>query len=141
MNDDNQTTADLAQRLRPHRKALVEGAEAVMKRLSRLAGRGRAGKSQLHRLAAVCNQAECVEEIENYLRYQASRDGERFWDTASVTDVVDEARKRLTGLPDDAAKVAAWRLYAVYLMRAFTYHAECNKVDEERNENARRRPR
>lgn len=141
MNDDTQAPADLAQRLRPHRKALVEAAESVMSTIAAsLVRKGRAGKTQLHRLAAVCNQAACVEEITNYLRYQAGREsgGESFWDTASVDVVIQGMETPLRVFSGDDERVAAWRLYAVFLMRAFTYRDACNKNT---NRNTQRRPR
>ncbi|ACY18067.1 hypothetical protein [Haliangium ochraceum] len=127
MDTQSSSQLSIAERLRPLRKQLVLAAEAVLgNEASHLVKYKRAGKSQLHRLAAVCSQASCAEEITNYLRYQSSRDsgGERFWDP----DAVDAVIQRFAGIEtvpaEDDVRVAAWQLYAVYLMRAFTYETE-----------------
>lgn len=122
--------------LRPHRKALVEAAERVMsnafKDLPDLLGDKEKGKSQLNHLVSVCNEAACKEEIENYLRYQATRQNVAFWgkgrDRNAGGDTLAQRTiheiNRIDGLMtnlNDAARVAAWKLYAVFLTRAYTY--------------------
>lgn len=89
-------------------------------------------KSQFNHLAALCNEASCQEEIENFLRYQSSRDRAP-WDrdfaefvirqVAEVTSSIKDAMANADDRDVDSAKVKAWRLYAVYLMRAFTHHS------------------
>jgi CRISPR/Cas system CSM-associated protein Csm3 (group 7 of RAMP superfamily) len=126
---------DATQRLRPYRKELVLAAEKVMQEITASGRTGKAdndkaGKSQLSRLSAVCNEAAYAEEIVNYLRYQASREG-GFWTPQGVDRVIDElataranAEKRLDRKMDDADLVHAWRLYAVYMARSFTYETK-----------------
>ena len=131
---------DLATRLRPLRRALVVKAEAVIERA--FAGGTAARpptKTQFSRLVNVCGEASCAEEIENYLRYQAGRnkkkDGgakdEAGWRVEFVDAVVEGLHKalgdggkgsgELTEKDRDLGRVEAWRLYATYLTRAFTY--------------------
>ena len=72
----------LEDRLRPHRKSLVEAAERVMSDAFEdfdLVNERERGKSQLNHLVSVCNEAACKEEIESYLRYQATRQNVAFW--------------------------------------------------------------
>lgn len=117
---------DLEPLLRPRRKALVLAAERVV----REAGDRLPDKSQLSRLVAVCGEATCAEEIGNYLLYQASRPT-RPWPRefaelviAKIEAPLEDLSRDLHGHEDaerDRAKVAAWRLYAVFLARAFTY--------------------
>ena len=123
---------DLEQLLLPHRKALVVAAEKVV--------REAAGKppenSQLNRLISVCAEATCAEEIVNYLRYQASRGS---WSDsagpviAQIEPPLQILVASLRGLGDDvhdSAKVRAWRLYAVFLVRAFRYAAAIKKGND-----------
>lgn len=124
---------DLSQRIRPHRKELVKAAEEAMAGITG----GRNGKSQLNRLVAVCNEAACAEEIESYLRYQAGRSGgDLIWKVPLVERVIEGIEPVLEklpaapdGSPDDGLRVAAWRLYAVYMTRRFTYQIEAAKPD------------
>lgn len=109
------------------RKALVTTAEAVMKDTFKNVNRGRLDdrwkveKAQLSQLIGVCGEAACAEEIENYLRYQASRERPS-WGIELVDRVIGEVNKVAGTNLDDVARVGAWRLYAVYLARSFTYH-------------------
>ena len=117
---------DLETILRPHRKALVLAAESV---LSEARG-DLPDRTQLSRLIAVCGEATCAEEICNYLRYQASRQT-RPWPPGFAELVIKKIEAPLKQLADairpygdqdrDRARVAAWRFYAVFLTRAFTY--------------------
>ena len=117
---------DLEHIIRPRRKALVLAAESVVSE-----GRDRLpDKSQLNRLVSVCGEATCTEEIGNYLRYQASRRGNSwrrdFADLviAKIEAPLEQLSSDLHAHTDgerDRARVAAWRLYAVYLARAVTY--------------------
>ena len=117
---------NLEQLLRPHRKALVLAAESVV----RDAGDRMPDKSQLNRLVSICGEATCAEEIANYLLYQASRPTKP-WPREFAELVIgrigtplQEVSSALHGQNDtdrDRAAIAAWRLYAVFLTRAFTY--------------------
>jgi len=112
--------------LRPRRKALVLAAEsAVSEARDKLPD-----KSQLSRLVSVCGEATCAEEICNYLRYQASRQTKP-WPREFADLVIAKIEAPLKDLSSDMqrhqdserdrARVAAWRLYAVFLTRASTY--------------------
>ncbi|MGK4007819.1 hypothetical protein WMF31_34705 [Sorangium sp. So ce1036] len=116
-----------AEALRLKRKALVQAAEQVMgeafKKVDPKSKDRPVHKAQLSHLVGVCNEAACAEEIALYIRYQASRgkgDG-GVWDPVLARDVIAKAEGAMIDLPTDEAKVAAWRLYAVYLARTFTY--------------------
>jgi hypothetical protein len=97
-------------------------------------------KTQFSRLVNLCGEASCAEEIENYLRYQAGRDtkpgrpkrGDEVWRvdfvnavTAGVQGVLrsHEAASDLTDEQRDMWRVETWRLYSMYLARAYTYRA------------------
>jgi hypothetical protein len=109
-----------------HRKPLVLAAEAAVQD----AGATLPDKSQLNRLVAICGEATCAEEIISYLRYQASRTTKP-WPREFADIVIAKIKGPLDGLlgqlsaaseaDRDRARVAAWRLYAVFLARAFTY--------------------
>jgi len=114
---------DLESILRRRRKDLVVAAKATVDR------GGRSPKpSQLSRLIAVCGEATCTEEIENYLRYQGSRDNQP-WDPRFVESVISGVQasllsldaEKLTGTDRDRLRTAAWRTYAVFLARAYTF--------------------
>ncbi|HEX3757832.1 MAG TPA: hypothetical protein VHW23_03960 [Kofleriaceae bacterium] len=84
-------------------------------------------KTQLNRLVSICGEAICGEEITSYLRYQASRRNPP-WPRAFAETVIERIRGPLDtlsgALPEaerDRARVAAWRVYAVFLARAYTY--------------------
>ncbi|HEX7843720.1 MAG TPA: hypothetical protein VF469_39875 [Kofleriaceae bacterium] len=133
---------DLEPILRPRRKALVLAAESVV----REARDKLPDKSQLNRLVSVCGEATCAEEIGNYLLYQASRQT-RPWPRDFAELVIAKIGPPLADLSSDMhgnkdaerdrAKVAAWRLYAVFLTRAFTYARQQNKKGDE-HDRARR---
>ena len=132
---------DSSQQLRRHRKKLVLAAENVMQGIT--TGKN-SGKTQLNRLIAVCNEAACTEEIANYLRYQAGRkSGDKFWDVDLVTRTIETLAPVLADLPGDK-HVDAWKLYAVYMTRAFTYedakHKSGDSGQKKSAHNARRRP-
>lgn len=117
---------DIESYLRPHRKPLLIAAEqAVDQAKDKLPD-----KTQLNRLISVCSEASCAEEITSYLRYQASR-RTRPWPEVFAKEVIKKIETPLEtltlALPTvsdtdrDRVRVAAWRLYAVFLTRAFTY--------------------
>lgn len=129
---------NLEQQLRPHRKSLVLQAERTIREATGKTPE----KSQFNQLISICGEATCAEEIDNYLRYQASRQGKAPW-TKEFADATirgiasvlqDIARTPHEAL--DLLKVAAWRLYAVYLMRTLTYVKEQQKGNG--NDRARR---
>jgi len=125
---------ELIQRLRPHRRKLVLSAEATVD--SAFSGKygERPAKTQFSRLVNICGEASCAEEIANYLRYQAGRDA-KVWPIGFVKAVIQGIEGPLTaieaeGAPAeelDATRVEAWRLYATYLTRAFTYQEAVHK--------------
>ena len=105
--------------LRPFRPRLVGAAEKVFQDYAN----SKELKSQLNHLIAVCNEATCHEEIALYLRYQAARDGKHI-DQALVNKMIINAEEIFSDpnfAREDTLKVAAWRLYAVYLARTYTY--------------------
>jgi hypothetical protein len=119
------TPHEMQKALRPRRRALVEAAESAMKsefERRKLAEykRPKLTKSQLNHLASVCLEAACAEEIENYLRYQASRK-QASWPREAVDEVIDATKKGMPGESGDELRVATWRLFATYLTRSFTY--------------------
>lgn len=130
-----------------HRKPLVLAAEAVVQDAEATLQEKGQLKSQLNRLITICGEATCAEEIVNYLHYQASRSGAP-WPLAFAKAVIakiqgplDALMGRLTAAPEterDRTRVAAWRLYAVFLARAFTYASYVRK-DQEGNGHDRRR--
>ena len=134
MNEAAQARRHKMQRLQSKRRDLVLAAEKVV--LDRFA-RGRLfkpGKSQFSNLIGICNEAQCAEEIANYLRYQAGR---KEWDPdfalavikgiqpvqdALTHEAAEGAAPSATEHPDDSAvRVGAWKLYSTYLMRAYVY--------------------
>ncbi len=125
-------TAELNARLRRYRSALVVSAERIVREVN--TGTLPA-KTQFSHLVALCGEASCAEEIENFLRYQAGRraEGREKWTPPFVTKVIDGLHGATADLRgDDAAKVEAWRLYAVYLMRAFTYEDAISRARSRR---------
>jgi hypothetical protein len=123
---------DIESHLRAHRKELVIAAEGVITEAVAKAAHPRdlPDKAQLHRLVAICSEASCAEEIVSYLRYQASRKSApwpRTFADAVIAKIRDPLQQMIAGLTSaseaacDRARVAAWRLYAVFLARAFTY--------------------
>lgn len=129
---------EVSQRLRPLRRDLVNAAERVIEdAFSGGDDKQPPAKTQFSRLVNVCGEASCAEEIVNYLRYQAGREvkagggsprGE-VWRVGFVDAVVAGIDGVLAKLKDpkmseqdmDYSRVEAWRLYATYLTRAFTY--------------------
>lgn len=117
---------DIESSLRSLRKPLVIAAEAAI----RETGSELPEKTQLNRLVSICGEATCVEEIASFLYYQASRK-DRLWPRGFVDTVIARIQGPLETLgatlraaPEaerDRARVAAWRVYAVFLARAFTY--------------------
>lgn len=108
---------DTIEQLIKHRKELVLAAEDVAKKVAST----KIEKTQLNHLIGICGDATCAEEIRNYVRYQAGR---KVWPKEVADDVVDSIEKILNKIsPDnDEIRVQAWRLYAVFLTRAYTYH-------------------
>ncbi len=113
---------EVQQNVRRFRKGLVEKAEAVMAEVFK-DPKMKLSKAQLSQLTGVCGEATCHEEIANYLRYQAGRG--QGWDIKLVARTVEGfegvlGREQLS----DQVRVEAWRWYATYLSRAFTYRKE-----------------
>jgi hypothetical protein len=121
-------TADrIDELLRPHRKELVMAAEKVVQDAGD--DMRRWNKTQLPLLASVAGEAACPEEIANFLRYQSKRQSAP-WPAAvaqaaiaGIAHIVAKLRQT-DGTSDeerDRLAVAAWRLYATYMTRAYTY--------------------
>jgi hypothetical protein len=112
--------------LRALRKKLVIAAETAIQDT----GSELPEKTQLNRLIGICGEATCAEEITSFLYYQASRK-DKLWPRAFVDTVIAKIKAPLEELSGtlhaaseaerDRARVAAWRVYAVFLARAFTY--------------------
>lgn len=113
-----------SEELRKKRKDLVVAAEKVINAAFSAGKRPDLKKSQLNHLVGICGEASCAEEIENYIRYQAGRD-KTGWDLNLAHQVIDSVREETKTL-NDADKLSAWSLYAVYLTRAFTYQNKAN---------------
>lgn len=112
--------------LRTLRPALVTTAERIMHEAFERRTVGGLKKSQLNHLIGVCGEATCREEIENYLRYQASRERAP-WRPEMAQAVIaglDGVLKTSAPTLGQQERVSAWRLYAVFLTRAFTYENE-----------------
>ncbi|HEU4727520.1 MAG TPA: hypothetical protein VFT22_06520 [Kofleriaceae bacterium] len=110
-----------------HRKGLVLAAEGAV-----IDARGQLPKkTQLNRLVSICGEATCAEEITSYLLYQSSRER---WPSSFAKIVIaklevplQELLGPLSGAQEDERdrlRVATWRLYAVFLVRASTYATE-----------------
>lgn len=122
--------------LREVRKRLVIAAKEVID-TAVAQGIGLPDKSQLNRLAAICGDASCAEEIGCYIRYQAGRKSGRkaLW-TREFAELVlggmkvplQEMEGRMEGAAErdkDGVRVEAWRLFAVFMTREFTWvHAQ-----------------
>ncbi|MCB9712388.1 MAG: hypothetical protein H6712_00925 [Myxococcales bacterium] len=128
------TRTEISRRLRPHRRVLVVAAEAALDRAYANGDDTQPpSKTQFSRLVNLCGEATCAEELENYLRYQAGRSakgGRDDWRMGFVDIIVkaiNEALEKEIDLGElgredqDLARVEAWRLYATYLARAYTY--------------------
>jgi hypothetical protein len=123
---------DVEEVLRDARKSLVNAAEEVMKEAAKRDIK-RPEKSQLSHLVALCSEAACAEEIVNFIHYQTGRKGgdrspwpREFAELVinGINTALGEITERLAPGEErtiDSASVQAWRLYAVYLIRAFTY--------------------
>jgi hypothetical protein len=109
---------DLADKRKPGRKELVIAAEQTVEKMF-ASGKPAIKKTQLNHLISVCGEATCVEEITNYIRYQAGRKTTG-WEGVA-TQVIDGIDKALAGIEEDRLRVEAFRLYAIFLTRAFTY--------------------
>lgn len=120
---------DIESHLRSHRKRLVIAAEDAVAQAVQ-ADEKLPDKTQLNRLVSICSEASCAEEITSYLRYQASRKT-RPWPHVFAASVItridaplDALVSALSGASEadcDRVRVVAWRMYAVFLARAFTY--------------------
>ena len=116
-------TAAASAKLRRYRRALVLSAEKIVGEATARGDRLPA-KAQFSHLVALCGEASCGEEIENFLRYQAGRrtEGGDRWTPVFAKAVIAGLRDQTRDLHgEDASMVEAWRLYALYLKRAFTY--------------------
>jgi len=137
---------DSAEKLRSKRKELVVAAKSAIQTAFEGQQAG-VNKAQLSHLIGVCNEAACVEEIELYIRYQASREksegeGRRknkggVWDEKLAKSVIEQVNAVISPLGTDELKVAAWRLYAVYLTREFTYQKAARGVDDNNHDEDR----
>jgi hypothetical protein len=103
--------------LRLPRKDLVLEAERVVQEGFARGRMTKPKRTQLSNLIGLCNEAQCVEEIANYLRYQAGR-GE--WDRPFADAVIAGIEKILKDVVE-SERIAAWKLYATYLTRAYVY--------------------
>lgn len=102
--------------LRPHRAALVREAEKVARKAPRRAD----FKTQLSQLIAVCHEAECKEEIINYIHYQIGR-GVGVWREIGK-DLIDAAAAGMKDI-EEKYHVSAWRLFGTYFKRAYIYYS------------------
>lgn len=109
---------EIEERIRNYRRGLVVAAEEVIGRAFSGSPPKPDSPTQFHRLASVCSEATCHEEIRNYLRYQAARG---VWDLRFAEDVIRTLDPILDPAADDEIRIALWRRYAAYLMRAFVY--------------------
>ena len=111
--------------LRELHRPLVIAAERVMEGVIRADRSEKVKKAQLTHLVSVCTAASCAEEIASYIRYQASRKpgNESLWELAHARQTLAAIEEVFKGVKNlsVAGQVEAWRLYATYLMRAFTY--------------------
>lgn len=138
--------------LRPLRRVLVVAAEAVISKAfeSNDEDERPPSKSQFSQLVNLCGEATCGAEIENYLRYQAGRGAagsvskREAWKVSFVKEVVASISKILpktslgsTEEERDLHQVEAWRLYATYMARAFTYE-DAIRREATRNAGGRR---
>lgn len=115
--------------LRPLRPHLVEAAESVFRNSA--GGAEKKLKSQLNHLIAVCNEASCHEEIALYLRYQSAREAKLVRPElveAIVGGIKTVFETSTPAITNSEQQVAAWRLYAVYLARAFTYYSNAGST-------------
>lgn len=111
---------DPIDKLTSKRKELVIAAEQTVERMFE-SGRPEIKKTQLNHLIAVCGEAACAEEIMNYIRYQAGRKGTGW---GAVADgVIQGIDQILSTIEEDRLRVEAFRLYAIFLTRAFTYRS------------------
>jgi hypothetical protein len=101
------------------RKELVLAAERVVEEGFARGRMTKPKKTQLSNLIGLCNEAQCAEEIANYLRYQAGRgEWDRVFADAVIAGIEPILEKEKLA---DAQRVAAWKLYATYLTRAYVY--------------------
>lgn len=107
------------ERLFDQRRRLVQAAEAVIQQRFARGRLIKPNKTQFSNLVGLCNEASCGEEIANYLRYQAGRNE---WEREFALAVIKGIEPIVAELGDDTAlHVAAWKLYATYLTRAYVY--------------------
>lgn len=109
--------------LRSKRKDLVLAAERLIQKAfaPNRHPQLRLKKTQLNSLVSICGEASCRQEIENYIRYQAGRGSDKTgWDLDLAKECIGAVEPILTGITDEEG-LEAWRLFAVYLTRAFTY--------------------
>ncbi len=137
--------------LRPLRRELVVAAEAVISNAFEGDDDQRPpSKTQFSQLVNLCGEATCGAEIENYLRYQAGRSAagsvskRDAWKLSfvnavvgAITTILDERSMGSTEEERDLHQVEAWRLYATYMARAFTYEDATRRADT-RNAGGRR---
>lgn len=121
------TRKEIQNQVRALRPALVPAAERVMRGTFEKAKEERKlalSKTQLSQLIGVCGEASCHEEVANYLRYQAGRGPSKSgWTIELAKAAIAGIEPLLKDKPDEVA-VEAWRWYATYLSRTFTYEFE-----------------
>lgn len=117
---------NLVEQLRPKRKELVVAAEKIAADMFKPGQDQSIKKSQLNHLIGVCGEATCAEEIENYVRYQAGRKNTG-WTPALAKEVIAGIAGALATLDNDRVRVEAWRIYTVFLTRAFTFQFAASK--------------
>lgn len=101
--------------LRGHRATLVREAEDIAKKAPK---RGDF-KTQLSQLIAVCQEAECQEEIINYIRYQIGR-GVGSWREVGPLLLLG-AQSAMAGI-ESKDLVTAWIHFGTYFKRAYFYY-------------------
>ncbi len=120
----------------PLRGQLVRTAETVLDRQGSLPRNPE--NSQLARLVQVAGEAACADEIANYLRYQGARGR---WKRSLAEDVIEAIDPLLGSLESEPHRLAAWRLYATYLRRAYFYRREVNRdLERSRRRETPQRP-
>ncbi|MEM7677205.1 MAG: hypothetical protein AAF449_14480 [Myxococcota bacterium] len=107
---------------RPNKKviaSLVEQAQDVVESAltNKLLGKT-TGNSQFANLAGICQSASCPEEIESWLRYQVGRS---LWKNDFYRQSTEALKNAVGDQADSDTKLAAWRLFAVYMAREYRY--------------------
>ncbi len=111
------------------REPAVQAAEKVVAWAKDTHHLGKVEKNQVSKLVSITQEATCAAEIANWLRYQVGRG---HWPTELGKRVIDdvEALGKKLGT-EDQARIDAWRWFALYFMRAYTYHRAVERGAEE----------